>query len=154
MEKQTMTLLENEVKLDLFTESVLLTNYRITQEDGNSHKISIFLEKISSIERQHKSKLIFLFLGIFFVIIGLFLSIGAIFVPEIYIELQLFGITMPLFLGIILIIVFFLTRRGMIIVSPDGGKKLNIKLNRKIPNERIEEFITKIQSAKLKRAMS
>jgi hypothetical protein len=148
-----MTLLENEVKLDLFTESVLLTNYRITQEDGNSRRAYIFLEKISSIEMYRKSKLIFLLIGIFFLIAGLGLSIGAIFVPEIYRDLEFLGITMPLYLGIIFIIVFFLTKRSMITISPDGGKKLNIKISRKISNERIEEFITKIQSAKLKRTM-
>jgi hypothetical protein len=151
VEKQTMTLLENEIKLDSFIESISLTNCRIMQEDGNSHKISIFLEKISSIEMYHKSKLILLFLGIFFVIVGLILSIGAIFMPEIYLELNLLGITMPLFFGIIFIIAFFLTRGCIIIVSPDGGKNLNIKINRKVSNERIEEFITNIQNAKLKR---
>jgi hypothetical protein len=147
-----MTLLENEVKLDLFTESIQLTNYRITQEDGNSCGISIFLEKISSIEMYRKSKLILLLIGIFFLIAGLGLSIGAIFVPEIYRDLELLGITMPLYVGIIFIIVFFLTKRSTLTISPDGGKKMNIKISRKVSNERIEEFITKIQNAKLKRA--
>jgi len=44
-----MTLLENEVKLDSLTPSVQLTNFRIVKEHKNSYKISVFLEKISSI---------------------------------------------------------------------------------------------------------
>ena len=146
-----MTLLENEVKLDELTESVLLTNFRIAQEHGNLYKISIFLEKISSIQMYRKSKTGLLLFGIFCVIVGAILSVGAIYLPEIYRELRFFGITLPLYLGIIFIIFFFLTRKHVITISPDGGKDLNIKINRKISSERIEEFITNIQDAKLKR---
>ena len=168
-------LLENEVKLDSFTESVLLTNYRIMQENGNEHKTSIFLEKISSIEmcRKGKGSKVFFLFGIFFIISWLILLAFIIIIPEIdaieyliYSEygiwpstytklissaLGFFGITAPLFFGLALIIAFFLTRERIIIISPDIGKNLNIEVSRKMSGESIEEFLTKIQNAKLNR---
>ena len=146
-----MTLLENETKLDLFTESVLLTNYRIMQENGNSYKISIFLEKISSIEVCRKSKLKFLLLGIFFMVLGLALSVGLMIEPSWRYEAEFALLGAILSLGIIFIVVFILTRSHIIAISPDGGRNLNIKVDRKISNERIDEFLAKLQSAKLSR---
>ncbi|MCL2261050.1 MAG: hypothetical protein FWC15_06830 [Fibromonadales bacterium] len=149
-----MTLLENETKLDLFTESVFLTNYRIMQENGDSHKIFIFLEKISSIEMRRKSKLFFLLLGIFFMVLGLVLSVALMIEPAWRDDEELAVLGITVFLGIIFFIIFFLTKGSLITISPDGGKNLNIKVSRKITGERIEEFLTKIQNAKLARTMS
>jgi len=149
-----MALLENEVKLDLFTESVLLTNYRIMQENGNSHKIFIFLEKISSIEMCCKSQLKFLLLGIFFMVLGLALSVGLMINPGWRAEAELAILGTTVFFGIIFFVIFFLTKGSVITILPDCGKNLDIKIDRKISGERIEEFLTKIQNAKLARTMS
>ena len=133
-----MTFLENEVKLDSLTQSDMLTNYRIMLESGNSYKISIFLEKISSIMMHYKSKPLLLILGIIAFIAGIFViqsddwQGGGIFV---------------LIVGIALIIAYFLTRKHVITISPDGGKDLDIEV-KMVSHERIEEFITKIQEAK------
>ena len=132
-----MTLLKDEVKLDSLTNSVLLTNYRILKEHGDKYKISIFLEKISSIEMHYKSKILYLILGIIACIAGLIMQ-G---------EGAEAGLPL-LVVGIVLVIAFFLTRKHVITVSPDGGKSLDIEV-KGISSERVEEFLTNVQEAKL-----
>ena len=131
-----MTLLSGEVILDSLTESVLLTNYRIMKEHGNSYKISIFLEKISSIVMHYKIKPLLLFFGIICFIVG-----GVLFDYN-----EALGI-LSLIVGIILIIAFYLTCKHVLVISPDGGMKLEIEVKR-TSRERIEEFLTIIQEAK------
>ena len=133
-----MTLLRDEVKLDSLTDSVLLTNYRIMEEHGDKYKFSIFLEKISSIEMRYKSKLLLLILGI---IVGIAGMMGM--------SMEGPGAGAPLLLvGIFLVIAFFLTRKHVITVSPDGGKNLDIEVTG-ISSERVEQFLTNVQAAKL-----
>ena len=93
-----MIFLENEVKLDSLTQSVQLTNYRITKEYGDSYKMSIFLEKISSIEMHYQRKPLLLLLGIVSLIAGVFDMLPWIVQSSAQL---LFTI------GVILIIVFF-----------------------------------------------
>ena len=138
-----MTLLEDEVKLDSLKDSVVLTNYRIMQEIGKSYKISIFLEKISSVVVSYKSKPLFLIFGIFFLLAGY------------VVNTQLYyykgeGI-LSLIVGVIFILLFFFSRKHVLSISPDGGKSLDfgVKWTKK---ERIEDFITKIQKAQLARS--
>jgi len=137
-----MTLLENEVKLSSFTHSVLLTNYRILKEYGNSYKISIFLEKISSIVVFYKSNPFLLFVGGFLIIAGLILLLGVD-------DYQVFG-ALSLIVGIACIVLFFSTRKHVIVVSSDGGSDLGITV-KNTSTELVEEFITKIQEAKQKK---
>jgi len=131
-----MTLLENEVILDSLA-SVQLTNYRITKEYGKSYKLSIFLEKISSIEAAYKSKPYLILIGILLIIIGLYLAND---------NIQEFGI-FSVIVGIVLIIAYFRTRKNILRVSPDGGTNLDLAV-KGVSNERVEEFITNIQRAK------
>jgi len=135
-----MTLLENEEKLDSLTKSDLLTNYRIMKESGNSYKISIFLEKISSIVVYYETKPLYLLLGIVSIIAGLIMfGVG----EELFQRISLFTFV----IGVIFIINYFLTKKHVITISPDGGKNLNIEV-KGTSKERIEEFITNIQRAK------
>ena len=137
-----MTHLENEVKLDSLTNQDQLTNVRISQEYsdflGASYKNSIFLEKISSVEAHYKSKPILLILA------------GIAFVLGIWGQSEtresgvfIFG----LFLSIIFIIAFFLTRKHTVSIKPDGGSSIDIVV-KGIGEARIEEYITNIQEAK------
>jgi hypothetical protein len=142
-----MKLLENEVKLDFLTESVLLTNHRIIKEYRNSYKISIFLEKISSIEMYYRENPFYMLSGLLFFFFFLVL------LPR----EQTYGIWMENWMGVLLMIVgvifmiaFFFTKRHVIIVSPDGGEDIRVSI-KWATNERIEEFITNVQEAKLRK---
>ena len=131
-----MRLLKDEVKLDTLTDSIVLTNQRIVNERGNKYKNSIFLEKISSIEMHYKNQLAFLISGIIVCIIGI---------------IPLFddqsGAGLPLLLiGIVLITAFFLTRKHVIIVYPDGGKSFEFGVKGASP-DRIDEFLTNVRAA-------
>jgi len=130
-----MTFLENEEQLDTLSNTVL-TNYRILKEEENSYKISIFLEKISSIEMHYKQKIYLILLGICSVFGGLYIAQGEEMI-----------ITAGIILGVVFIIAYFVTRKHVITITPDGGKNLDIEVQG-VKNERIEEFITNIQKAK------
>jgi len=123
-------LLGNEVQLDSLTGTILLTNYRIMNDQGSSYKFSVFLDKISSIEMQmhEKRKTPLLVLGIL-----LLIAYG---------------------LGIILIIAYFFVkkREHTIVVAPDGGKLFEVAV-KDHSSKRIEEFIKNVQEAQLARAM-
>ena len=134
-----MTLLENEVQLDAL-HSVRLSNYRITQEFGSSYKISIFLEKISSVVVLYKSKPLLLLLGLILIAAGFYFLDQSDDIEQI-----MGGVSLGV--GVILIIAFFVTRKHVLTISPDGGMSLDASV-KGVSNERIEEFITKIQEAK------
>ena len=136
-----MTLLENEVKLVEFAKSIILTNYRVLMEEGKLYKISIFLEKISSIETRYKSKHYLILLGIIALIVGIIMKISA--------EYEDFSLLFFI-IGIICIISFFFTRKHVLSISSDGGAKLEAEI-KKAPHEIIEKFITSIQEAKQKK---
>ena len=134
-----MTLLENEKNLDFLEKnSVVLTNYRITKEDGNSYKIAIFLKNISSIIAHYKTEPIFIILGAISLIAGVVLVLHG--------DLNSFGIA-SFVLCAVLFAAYFLTKKHVITVSSDGGEKMVIEVQKK-SHERIEEFITNIQQAK------
>ena len=55
-------------------------------------------------------------------------------------------------IGTILIITFFLTRKHVVSITPDGGIECSINIEVKgVDKSRIEKFITNIQEAKLAR---
>ena len=138
-----MTYLENEREIGKLTTFDTLTNYRITDESGKFYKISIFLEKISSIEAIYKDKPFLILLGI------LLIPFGLVVIRE---DFDVFGI-LAIIIGIGLIIYYFLSRKHIVIISSDGGRSIKITVTGISPNT-IEDYITKIQAAKLKRINS
>ena len=134
-----MTLLENEKNLDFLEKNaVVLTNFQLTQENGNLYKISIFLKNISSIIAHYKTEPIFIVLSTVSFIAGVVLALQGYFIS--------FGIA-SFVLCAVLTAAYFLTKKHVITVSSDGGEKMVIEVQKK-SHERIEEFITNIQQAK------
>lgn len=126
----------------------VLTTHRIryqTSSWGQAHITSIMLEKISSIEVRYYSWIITLFLGILFIIFGLVLSVN----EE---NNEAFGVT-PLFLfaGGMLVLIYFLTRRHVIVIAADGGAKINF-VTSGMNREFILAIIDSVEIAKAERA--
>lgn len=139
-----MKLLQNEEKLITSDEDrMILTNYRITKRDeiwGKSHKISIFLEDISSIEVHFKSNIVFLIIGILLALAGLVMSSqgGG--------ESSIGGLV----IGGIFVAIWWFSRKHIVSIASNGGSSLNI-LVKGMSDSKIEDFITSVQDAKLNR---
>ncbi len=142
LNRNRMKLLQNEEILVSTNEDiVLLTNHRITMKDevwGKSFKISIFLEDISSVETHYKSNIIFLIIGVILAIGGLLMSAEG--------DMGVAG----LIVGGIFIALWWFSRKHLVTISSDGGKALNFAVEQ-MTDDKIEEFVTKIQEAKLER---
>jgi hypothetical protein len=144
-----MTFLENEVKLDSLEQSVLLTNYRILKGNRNLYNTSIFLDKITSITMRYSRKPLLLYLGGISIFIGM---ISHYYVKTSYYNYDEAPQSSPfmifLIIGIVFTISYFLTKKPIITIYPDDGKKIDIEV-KKTSKECIEKFVTNIQEAKL-----
>jgi hypothetical protein len=142
--KNDMTLLPGENKLITSdNDRMILTNYRITKQDeiwGKSYKISIFLEDISSIEVHFKSHIVLLIIGVLMVLAGLGMSIEA--GPIVSVG--------SIVVGGIFIAIWWFSRKHIVSIFSDGGSTLNI-LAKGMSDSKIDDFITSVQEAKLKR---
>ena len=135
-----MKLLKNEEILISSNENkVVLTDHRISMFDevwGKSYKISMFLEDISSFETHYKSNIFFLIIGVLLSIVGLLTfakgGLGGIVFGGIFIALWLFS------------------RKHLVTISSKGGKPLNFIVEQ-MTDDQIEEFVSQVQEAKLKR---
>lgn len=123
-------LLENE---ELITQSdnneLTLTTLRIrhqTSAFGKANVSSIMLEKISSVEIKYKSKLWFLIIGI---------------------------ITTPVIIGIILIILYYSSRKHCIVITSDAGTSINVE-TKWLKHDAILDFINKVEIAKNNRYLT
>ncbi|MCB0284699.1 MAG: hypothetical protein KDF60_19105 [Calditrichaeota bacterium] len=121
-----MNSLENE-KLILQSDNrqIMLTNFRLRYHKNtsrNSDFNSIMLDKISSVELTYESKLWMLIIGI---------------------------ITIPIVIGVIMIIVFFITKKHVVYITPDGGKPIVFE-TRGMKREFLEDFINKVEGACIK----
>jgi len=122
-----MEVLENE---KLITESgnkqIKLTTHRLRYYESpsrNSNFTSIMLDKISSIELTYrKSSIWLLILGI---------------------------LTIPILIGIILIVVFFTSKKHVVSITPDGGKPIIFE-TKGLKRDFLEDFIHKVESASMK----
>jgi len=130
-------LLNDEKKLFTSGDQLMLTNYRIVKTDevmGENYRIDIFLENISSIESLYKSYLILLVLAVILLIGGSY-----------------FGSTIGGFvLGIVFALLWWFTRKRLIIVKPNGGKPLKIFIKH-MSKEEVNDIIFNIEEAKLNR---
>lgn len=114
----------------LITESedkrLKLTSHRLRHYKNTSSKsdfTTIMLDKISSIElTYYKSSIWLLLVGI---------------------------LTIPIVLGLILIIMYFFSKKHVVSITPDGGTPIMFE-TKGMKREFLEDFIDKIESASLK----
>lgn len=139
-----MKLLPNEETLITSNEDkIVLTNNRIQMNDsvwGQSYKISIFLEDISSIEIKYKSNVLFLFLGVICILGGLYMG------GQSGSEEMIGGLV----LGAVLIAIWWFSRKNIISISSNGGSSLNF-LIQGMDEDTINDFIHNVSLAKQKR---
>lgn len=101
---------------------LVLTNKRIRHYEGNSQNsnfTSILLHKISGIEVAYKANFWLLIFGV---------------------------ITLPIVVGVILIILYFVSRKHVVAISSDGGTVLTFQ-TKGMKRAFIEEFINEVEEA-------
>jgi len=134
-------LFETEENITSSTDKrVILTNKRIWKLEsgfGKARTTSIHLQKVSSVEIQYKSWLWALIIGVFFIVAGLLAVLGRS--EEIAV--------LAVIAGVVLIILYLLSRRHLITVTSDGGTKLNI-LTKGMSSDDVLDFVNKIEQAK------
>lgn len=139
---ETKFLLEGESILTKSNDnSVVLTSHRLVKNIksyGHAYFMSVQLEKISTVEIRSKSHPLLLVFGVVCAITGPVASIqlGAD-------NLLIVGLV----LGVILILLYFLTRYHLISVASDGGAKIHI-LTKGAKREALLDFVKKIDQAK------
>lgn len=119
--------IDNEkVILESDNNQIRLTTHRLRYSESarsSSDFTSIMLDKISSIElTYYKSSIWLLIIGI---------------------------ITTPVIVGIILIIIFFTSKRHVVSVTPDGGKPIIFE-TKGMKREFLEDFIDKVEATSMK----
>lgn len=136
-----MKLFENEVIIiESESKQVTLTNRRIRYTQNNTDVISIMLEKISSIEVTYRSWPILLLIGIIGIGYGaLLLSDGR--------EYESNQAILAIVGGAVFTFAYFLTRKHVISIAPDGGTKIHFT-TRGMKNEMVQDFVNKIEEAK------
>lgn len=122
-----MTSIENEkLLLESDNKQVRLTTHRLRYYETptrNSNFTSIMLDRISSIElTYHKSSIWLLIIGI---------------------------LTVPIIIGIILIVLFFTSKRHIVTITPDGGKPI-IFQTKGMKRDFLEDFIDKVEDTSFK----
>lgn len=142
MEKKD--LLEGE---EIITQSdnniVTLTNWRIRYTDSEytrAHIVSILLEKISSIEIHYSSQILYLIVGVLAAGFGVVILLS---------ESSELGIFIAI-VGLILIALYFSSKRYLITISSDGGAKINFQA-KGMNKDSILDFVNKVEKATDKR---
>lgn len=125
----------NNDRLKLTTHRIQLNN----RDWGSSYRIVVFLEDISSIEVKYSS----LFIAL---IVGIFLIIGGFSLPDLSSDYTRIFVGV----GIFLVFIWILSRRHVVSITPDGGKAVNFEIGR-MSSEEVDDFIHKVQLAKLAR---
>ena len=140
-----MKLLTNEKTLVSSNgNKIILTDHRIQMTDkalGQAFTISIFLENISSIEIKYKSNIMLLILGGLAIIGGGILGLQPR--PN---NLFMSGVIV----GIILIAIWWFTRKHIISITPNGGASLDFMVQG-MKEEQINDFVHNVSQAKLTR---
>jgi hypothetical protein len=122
-----MKAFENEkLLIESDNRQIRLTTHRLRYYEtarGNSDFTSIMLDKISSIELfYYKSSIWLLIIGI---------------------------ATIPVVVGLILIYMFFTSKKHVISVTPDGGKPIMFE-TKGMKRDFLEEFIDKVEETSMK----
>ena len=120
-----MKAIENEsIILESTDRRIMLTSHRLRYHDRASKHtdfISIMLDKISSIELTYQRNLWLLIIGI---------------------------LTIPVLVGVVLLIFFFLTKKHIVSITPDGGKPIVFETNG-MKREFLEDFIYQVEKASI-----
>lgn len=131
---------------ELVTESenklITLTNFRLryySSNRGSAYIVSLMLNKISSIEVHYKSLWFLLIIGI--VVIAGGLLAGA----QNQGDMMIAGLV----IGLVLILIYFLSRKHVVTVSSMGGAKINFE-TKGMKRETLMNFINKIEGEILK----
>lgn len=131
---------------ELVTESenklITLTNFRLrfnSSNRGSAYIVSFMLNKISSIEVHYKSLWLLLIIGI--VVIAGGLLAGA----QNQGDMMIAGLV----IGLVLILIYFLSRKHVVTVSSMGGAKINFE-TKGMKRETLMNFINKIEGEILK----
>ncbi|RLD83952.1 MAG: hypothetical protein DRJ10_02460 [Bacteroidetes bacterium] len=121
-----MNPLQNEKPItESSNRQVMLTTHRLRYHESasrNANFTSIMLDKISSIELTYQSNVWLLIIGI---------------------------LTIPIIVGIILIILFFTTKKHVVSIIPDGGKPIVFE-TRGMKRDYLEDFINKVEDESMK----
>jgi hypothetical protein len=135
-----MKLLPNEEMLITSNENkIILTNHRIQMTNsvwGQSFTVSIFLEKISSIEIKYKSNILLIILGAICVLGGFYIAGRG---GE--------GMIGGLIFGGFFLAIWWFTRQHIISISSDGGASLNFVM-KGMGDEEINDFVHNVSLAK------
>lgn len=118
---------------------VTLTNLRIRYSDSElskAHIISILLEKISSIEIHYSSQILYLIIGVIAAGFGGFAMMNGT---------EDYG-ALIVIVGLILIALYFSSKRHLITISSDGGGKINFQA-KGMKKESILDFVNKVEKA-------
>jgi hypothetical protein len=125
------------------SERLVLTTHRIelTNKDwGSSYRSILFLEDISSIEIRYTSLLIALLAGIVLIVGGIMW----------FNQSSVSPLNPATIAGGLAILFYFLSRRHVVSISPNGGRPLNFEIG-SMSQQEVNEFIDKVQLAKLAR---
>lgn len=143
-----MNLLSNEsVLVRSNDDKIILTNLRIHMTStkwGKTYQITIFLEDISSIENVHKGNGFYLILAIISFLLSMlnaYNNVNRENIPAIYGGIILGGIFLSLWLS---------TRGHQVTFASKGGSSLNFMVDQ-MNDQQIEDFIQKVQEARLQR---
>ncbi len=133
-------LLEGE---EIITQSdsniVTLTNLRVRYTDtefNQAHIISIMLEKISSIEMHYSSQMYYLMIGVIVSAFGIITTTNGT---------NQYGI-LAIVIGLILVGLYFSSRRYLLTISSDGGGKINFQA-KGMKRDVILDFVNKVEKA-------
>jgi len=121
--------------------TITLTNFRIRYYEtqmGNASLVSMHLEKLSAIEMTYKSNLILFYLGIIAVVGGIVMGMYGR-------NDSMFG--SGIVLGIVLMLIYWLTRKHIVSISSDSGLSINFQTSGMNSDKHIQ-FINKIETAK------
>ncbi|MBT2558251.1 hypothetical protein J7E24_10680 [Hymenobacter sp. ISL-91] len=124
---------------------VMLTTHRIRYNAASSSQaylVSVLLEKVSSCEVRYQSNPVLLVIGIIAAVLGAMWSTG--FNGDR--ELGFLGFIV----GLMLVLVYFSTRRHIVSVASDGGVRLGFQ-TKGMKREAVVAFVNAIEKAKVER---
>ncbi|MFT6982506.1 MAG: hypothetical protein ACJAUD_001273 [Crocinitomicaceae bacterium] len=129
-------------------DKIILTTYRIQMMDksmGQSYTISMFLENISSIEIKYKSNIILLILAVLALIGGGLAGQQQSGPNNLFVAGLVAGATF--------LIIWWLTRKHIISITPDGGSSLDFMVQG-MKEQQIKDFVYNVSLAKQNRVGS